>query len=136
MAAITKFTSFYTELGLATHNLNTDRIKAAITNVLPDIAQTVFDPVTNHAAPAASDGYTAGGHDTQNLFSAGKMTATDIVLTAGAGGIGPFRYVVLYNSSKSDKLIGWIAYTSSITLASGETFTIDFDALAGVLTIP
>jgi hypothetical protein len=133
--ALTKFTAFATELGLASHNLNTHTVKAALTNVAPTAGQTVFDPVTNHAAPAAANGYTAGGHDTTNLFSAGKMTGTDIEITATAGGIGPFRYVVLYNDDSSDKLIGWYDYASSITLAEGEKFTIDFDASNGILTI-
>lgn len=133
--ALTKFTAFATEVGLAAHNLNTQTVKAALTNVAPTAGQTVFDPVTNHAAPAAANGYTTGGHDTTNLFSAGKMTGTDIEIIATAGGIGPFRYVVLYNDDSSDKLIGWYDYGSSITLAEGEKFTIDFDASNGILTI-
>lgn len=133
--ALTKFTAFATELGLASHNLNTHTVKAALTNTAPSAGQTTFDPVTNHAAPAAANGYTTGGHDTTNLFSSGKMTGTDIEITATAGGIGPFRYVVLYNDDSSDKLIGWYDYGTSITLAEGEKFTIDFDASNGILTI-
>lgn len=136
MATLAFFTSFKTEVGLASHNLNTDTIKAALTNTAPNAAHTTFDPVTNHAAPTAANGYTAGGHDTTNAFSAGKMTGTDIVITATAGGIGPFRYVILYNDTNAtDMLVGYYDYGSSITLASGETFTIDFDAAAGILTI-
>lgn len=134
--SFTKFTSFATEVGLKSHQLNTDTIKAALTNVLPTAGQTVFDPVTNHAAPAAANGYTTGGHDTQNVWSAGKMTATDVVITATAGGIGPFRYIVLYNDTNpTDMLVGWYDYGSSITLNDTETLTIDFDAAAGILTI-
>jgi hypothetical protein len=133
---LTKFTSFNTELGLASHNLNTDTIKAALTNVAPNIAHTTFDPVTNHTPPVAANGYTALGHDIQNLFSAGKMTGTDIVITALAGGIGPFRYVILYNDTNpTDKLIGYYDYGSAITLLEGETITIDFDGTNGILQI-
>ncbi|MEW6511891.1 MAG: hypothetical protein AB1428_13145 [Bacteroidota bacterium] len=136
MATFNKFTSFATEVGLKSHNLNTETIKAALTNMAPSAGQTVFDPVTNHPPPAAANGYTAGGHDTQNAWSAGKLTGTDIVITATAGGIGPFRYVVLYNDDNAtDMLVGWYDYGSSITLASGETFTIDFDGTNGILTI-
>ena len=45
---------------------------------------------------------------------------------------------MLYNdtpTAPADPLIGWWDYGSSITLASGETFTVDFDADAGVLQI-
>jgi hypothetical protein len=134
--SFTKFTSFATEVGLKSHQLNTDTIKAALTNVLPTAGQTVFDPVTNHAAPAAANGYTAGGHDTTNVWSAGKLTGTDVVITATPGGIGPFRYIVLYNDTNpTDMLVGWYDYGSSITLNDTETLTIDFDATNGILTI-
>lgn len=134
--SLTKYTCFKTDLGLKVHNLNTDTVKAALTNATPNAAHTVFDPVTNHAAPVAANGYTAGGHDTTNLFSAGKMTGTDIVITATAGGIGPFRYIILYNDTASnDELIGYYDYGSSITLNEGETLTIDFDGTNGILTI-
>ena len=58
--------------------------------------------------------------------------------TAAGGSIGPFRYAVLYNdspTSPADPLIGWWDYGSSITLATGETFTVDFDPTSGVLTL-
>jgi hypothetical protein len=43
---------------------------------------------------------------------------------------------VLYNdTATNDELIGWWDYNSSITLAAGETFTVDFDPTSGVLTI-
>ena len=135
MAAFNVCTCFYTDLGLEVHQLNTDTVKAALTAHLPEVGDTVWSEV-NFPPPTNANGYTAGGHDTTNVFSAGKMTGTDIVITATAGGIGPFRYVVLYNdTSATDALIGWYAYASEITVAEGETFTIDFDAANGILTV-
>ena len=64
------------------------------------------------------------------------MTAVDVVWTA-SGSMGPFRYVVAYNdtpTSPADPLIEYWDYGSSITLASGETFTADFGA-SGLMTI-
>lgn len=135
-STLTKFTAFATEVGLQSHQLNTDEIRVALTNTLPVISQTVFDAVTNHPPPAAANNYPAGGADITNLFSAGKMTGTDVVFTATAGGIGPFRYAVLYNyTNASKKLIGWYDYGAAITLGVGETFTVDFDPSTGILTI-
>jgi len=133
---LTKFTAFATEVGLASHNLNTDTLKAALTNTAPSAADTVFAPLTLHPPPAAANGYTAGGHDITNLYSAGKMTGTDVVITATAGGIGPFRYIVVYNDTNAtDMLVGWYDYGSSITVPDTAVFTIDFDPTAGILTI-
>jgi len=55
---------------------------------------------------------------------------------AASGGIGPFRYAILYNSSASNKVFGYYDYgASGLTLASGESLTVDFDAAAGAFTI-
>ena len=53
---------------------------------------------------------------------------------ASGGDVGPFRYVILYNdTATNDELICWYDYGSDITLASGETLTIAFNA-SGVFT--
>ena len=65
------------------------------------------------------------------------VTGVDVVITA-TGSVGPFRYVVLQNTTPStplDPLIGWWDYGSAITLANTETFTIDFDDAQGFLQL-
>ena len=53
--------------------------------------------------------------------------------TASGGSIGPFRYSVIYNdTATNDELIGYIDYGYSVTVASGQTFTIDFDQTSGL----
>jgi hypothetical protein len=59
------------------------------------------------------------------------FTANDLVLTASGGSVAAFRYIVLYDddpTSPADPLIGWFDYGSDLTLADGQTLTIDFGA--------
>ena len=53
-----------------------------------------------------------------------------------SGTVGPFRYVVIYDDTvATDPLVGYYDYGSSITLNSGDSFTVDFDATNGFIQI-
>lgn len=140
MAVAVKFEAFSEHLAEGVHNLDTGTIKILLSNDAPSAsADAVKADLTSELG--AGNGYTAGGEDTQNATSrtAGTttVTAVDVVWTATGGSIGPFRYVVAYNdtpTSPADPLIEYWDYGSSITLASGETFTADFGA-SGLMTI-
>jgi hypothetical protein len=128
MASFVKFECFSETLAEKEHNLNSDTLKVMLTNSTPNVAtHTVKADLTDLST---ANGYTAGGEDSQNVTSRSggttSVTGTDIVWTA-SGSVGPFRYAVLYNDTHaSDALIGYWDYGSSITLANGETFTVDF----------
>tara|TARA_R110000751_G_scaffold125443_6_gene227106 strand:+ start:2466 stop:2885 length:420 start_codon:yes stop_codon:yes gene_type:complete len=139
MAAYNKFQTFVGDLGLKVHNLNTDTCKVYLTNAAP--SASLDNVLADLADISAGNGYTAGGKDATNLYSeaagTGTLTGTDIVWTASGGTIGPFRYATFYNdtpTSPADPLISWWDYGSSITLADGETFTVDFGASIFTLT--
>ena len=138
MATYNKFTSFPQALGEEKHNLASDVLKVVFTNTAPSAANTVLANITQIAT---SGGYTqmsagSGGVTLDSVtWSGGKLTIADEVFTA-SGAVGPFRYVVLVNeTAPNDELIGWYDYGSSVTLASGENFTIDFDGTNGVFSI-
>jgi hypothetical protein len=141
MPALVKYECFVENLAEKVHNLGADTLKAALTNTAPTAASdTVWNSATTAPPPAAANGYTTGGNTltvTSSAQTSGtyKLVITDSVFTASGGSIGPFRYVIIYNSTASNAVIGYYDYGSSITLATGETFTIDFDGAAGVLTI-
>lgn len=129
MASFVKFQDFIAALGLGEHNLNTDTLKVYLSNAAPDAAadadKTDLAEITNE------NGYTAPV-DIQNTWSesggTGTLAATDVVITA-TGSVGPFRYAVVYNDDHTtDGLVCYWDYGSSITLANGETFTVDFGA--------
>ena len=134
MATYNKFQDFAEQMAKGKHDFSTHTFKIALTNTLPVATQTSLDTVTNHPAPAAANGYTAGGASTTITTSeaSGTMTisGTQVVFTATAGGIGPFRYAILYNdtaTAPADALIAWWDYASSITLNDTETFTVKFN---------
>jgi hypothetical protein len=139
MATFVKFNSFVEAVAEKVHNLGSDSLKVLLTNSAPSAANTVKADITGELSTA--NGYTAGGTAATISSSAQtsgtyKLVLADVVFTASGGTIGPFRYVVLYNdTAASDELIGYFDYGSSITLANGETFTVDFDGSAGVLTL-
>lgn len=141
MATFNKFQPFVENVAEKIFNLGSDSLRVALTNTVPLTAQSVFDPGGVHPPPAAANGYAAGGGTpaiSSSAQTAGtyKLVLADVVFTATAGGIGPFRYAILWDdTAAADQLIGWWDYGSSITLASGETFTWDADPTNGILTI-
>lgn len=136
MATFNKFNAFVENVAEGVHNLQTGQLVVALTNtaptasnsVLADITQITYTNLSSRNITTSSSSQTAG------LY---KLILTDLVLTA-TGAVGPFRYIVVYNdtpTSPADPLIGWYDYGSSISLASGETLTIDFDAANGLLNL-
>lgn len=133
MATQNKFQDFVEQLEKGVHVFGTHIFKVALTNTAPVATQTTWN-TTDHPAPAAANGYPAGGTATTTAISesggTSTVTGTQVVFTATAGGIGPFRYAVLYNdtaTSPADAAVSWCDYGSSITLADGETYTVKFN---------
>lgn len=135
MASFTKVNKFVLNLGNKVFNLGSDTIKVALTNTIPtvstanqlsDITEISYTNLSSRTVTTTSFTQTSG---------TAKLVLADLVLTA-SGAVGPFQYVVLYDDTATNKeLIGFYDYGSALTLANGDTFTIDFDASAGALTI-
>ncbi len=137
MATFTKFQAFVEALAEKVHNLGSDQLVVALSNVAPvntntvlaDLTQITYTNLSSRNITTNASAQTSGTY---------KLTLTDLVLTASGGSVGPFRYVTVYNdtpTSPADPLIAFFDYGSSITLADGETLTIDFDGSNGFLTI-
>lgn len=134
MAVYNKFQDFAEQLERGVHNFGSNVYKVALTNTAPVATQVSLDTVTNHPPPAAANGYPAGGTATTITISETGGTNTvqgsQVVFTATAGGIGPFRYAILYNdtaTSPVDALVAWWDYGSSLTLGLAESLTVQFN---------
>lgn len=105
--------------------IHTDAPVVATDNVLGDLTQI-----------AGNNGYTTGGADItfNSTRSGGTVTATgtDVVWTASGGNLGSSttgRYVTVYDDTSAlDNLWAYWDYASTFTVATGETFTLDFGA--------
>lgn len=135
MATFVKFQPFVEQLAEKVHNLGSDTLTVALTNTAPNNTDATLSQITeisytncsSRALTASASSQTSGTY---------KLVINDLVLTASGGSVGPFRYVVIYNdTAASDQLICYFDYGSSITVAAGETFTLNFDGSAGLLTI-
>lgn len=140
MASFNKFNAFVEYLAEGVIDLQNDALKIVLTNSAPDAADAVLADLTEIAG---GNGYSAGGA-AATVASSGqtggtyKLVLDDVTVTASGGSVGPFRYFVLVDdtpTSPANPLIGWWDYGSSLTLADGESITVDFDGTDGVLQI-
>ena len=144
MATFQKINDFTEHIAEKVHNLGADQLVIALSNTAP--ASETANPTTDGNGVLAN----VTQIDYTNLSSRNITTSTsaqtggtyklvcdDLVLTA-SGAVGPFRYIYIYNdvpTAPADPLVGLYDYGSSITLVSGDTFTIDFSATDGLLQI-
>jgi len=137
--ALTKVDKFALNVGSKVFNLATDQIKVALTNTAPTVATAgVYADLTAPIAGTNLSGATPFNVTTTSFLQTSgtaKLILADLTLTA-TGAVGPFQYIVLYSdTATNDELIGFYNYGSAVTLASADTFKIDFDGAAGTLTI-
>jgi hypothetical protein len=119
------------------HNLGADTLTIALTSSanapissttqLSNLTQISYTNLSSRVLTTSASSQTSGTY---------KLVINDLVLTASGGSVAPFQYVVIYNdTATNDELICWFDYGSSVTLANGETLTLDFDGTNGLLQI-
>ncbi len=135
MAVFNKFDCFVENVAEKVHNLGSDQLTLALTNTAPSAANTVLANITEitYTNLSTRNLTTSASSQTSGLY---KLVVADTTLTSTGGSTGPFRYVVVYNSTAAGgPLIGWYDYGTALTLNSGESLSVDFDQVNGLLTI-
>jgi hypothetical protein len=136
MATFTKYEAFVEKLAdkLIDAFGTTDTWRAIIHTDAPTVATD--DDLSDFTEIGNSNGYTTGGENiTFNSTRSGgtvTATATDVVWTASGGNLGASttgRYVTIYDDTSTGN---WAMcsydYGATFTVATGETFTLDFGA--------
>ena len=138
MATFNKFNGFVADLANKVHNLGADTLKIMLSNTAPSAVNLVKADITEISA---GNGYSAGGLAVGSVTSSQSggtyklVASADPPLTA-TGSVGPFQYAVLYNATPaSGNLIGWWDRGSGVTLANGDSFTVDLDQTNGILQL-
>jgi hypothetical protein len=133
MASFVKFYPFVEALAEKKHDLGSDSLKIALTNVAPSLTNSQLSNITeiSYTDCSSRDLNVSSSTQSSGVYS---LVLDDITLTS-SGVVGPFRYIVFYNdTSVNDLLIGYTDYGSSITMADGEYILIDFNA-SGLFSI-
>jgi hypothetical protein len=128
MATMGFYNAFFADAMNKVHNLGSDTLKIALTNTTPVATHTTLSQITEIAS---GNGYTSGGQALDNVTSAQvsgvlSLDADDEIFTASGGAIAQFQHAVLYNSTASNKLIGYWSNGTAVDLADSETCTITF----------
>jgi hypothetical protein len=143
MAAFNKFNLFTQDLCEAAHTFKSggQTFDVMLTNTAPVATNHLYADVSG-AEVANGGGYATGGIASamSDSSAAGveKVLGTNVTWTGSGGGMGPFRYAVIYNVSQATPLkplVAWYDYGSSISLNAGDTFTVAFDAANGFFTV-
>lgn len=133
MAAYNKFNLFTQDVCEGAHNFASGgaTYNVMLSNTAPVATNHLYGDISANEV-ANGNGYTTGGISSAMSDSSTSGTetvsATSVTWTA-TGAVGPFRYVVVYNESQTSPLkplVCWFDYGSSITMASGDTFTVPF----------
>lgn len=142
MASFVKYNVFAEHVAEGVHNLQSNLLKVALCS--GSATGLNISTITGAGQINAGNGYTTGGialtvsssSQTNGLYR--LVVNSPIIWTGGPSAMQPFQVAVLWNetaSSPVDAVIGYWDYGSSVTLNSGETFTMSFDASSGIMTI-
>ena len=127
MASYNKINSFVEAICEKVHNLGSDTLTVFLTTnanapvatntQLSNITQISYTNLSSRVVTVSSSSQSSGTY---------SLVTSDLVLTA-SGAVATFRWVGIYNdTATNDELICFFDHGSDVTLANGETYTLDF----------
>jgi hypothetical protein len=134
LATYNKINGFVENMAEKVFNLGSDTLVVALSNTAPGSESTPPTGATSAArlSNVTQISYTNLSSRTLTVSSSSQTSGTytlvlaDLVLTA-SGAVATFRYVYIYDdTATNDELIMYYDHGSAVTLANGETYTIDF----------
>lgn len=149
MAVTTKIRDFIENAMNGPIDMNSDTFRIALSNTAPTSEASnptldgngILANVTQISYTNYSDDLTVDrqlqGVTSQATGGTYTLDAADFTITASGGALATFRYIYIYDdtpTSPADPLVLLIDNESAISLASGESVTISFNA-SGILTI-
>ena len=130
MATYNKFNQTPEDWMEGVYTSSTDQFTVALTaaasapvatnTVLANLTEVAYTNLSSRNLTTVTSSQTSGTFT--QLFA-------DLVLSASGGAVATFRYVVIYNNtpiSPADPLLSYYDYGSDLTLADGESLTLDF----------
>lgn len=138
MAVFHKFNQFSADCAMGVHKLKTsgDSLQLALSMTQPSPANSVLADITEISYANLSSRAVAitGAGQVAGLYT---LLCADVNLTA-SGVVANFRYVILYNTTPTNPLkplIGWWDQGATVSMTSGQVFTVSFDNTLGVLQL-
>ena len=132
MATYHKFDCFVADEANKIHNLASDTLTVALTDSIPIATNSVIANISQISYTNLSSRNITTTSSTQTSGTYKLLLATPLTLTA-SGPVGPFRYVLVYNSSSaSGSLICWFDYGAENNMVNGDTFIVNFDGTNGL----
>lgn len=135
MASAFWFNGAIEDIAEKVHNLGSDSLKVAFSNTAPVVTNTVIADITE----ISGGGYTSGGYAvtvTSSAQTSGtyRLLANDVTATP-SGAAWNIRYVVLYNTTATNKLLKWWDNGSTLTVPDGVPFVFAPNITEGIIKI-
>lgn len=130
MVAFNKINLFTQDLCQGIHNFKSggQTFKAELSNTATVATNHLYGDISANEV-ASGGGYTTGG-DTIAMSDSSTggvetVSSASNTWTGSGGGMGPFRYLTVVNTTSTTPLkplVAWFDYGSSISLNAGDTF--------------